>query len=420
MKLFTRYSRINIFVIIIIFIIASTALFFSIRYILLHQVDDDLRIEEKEIATYVDKYNRLPESISVKDQIIDIQAATAPTVRHFTTNRFIEPGDATPETFRQLVFGIRAGNNWYRITVSKSLEDSDALVHSILIISLITILTILVASFAINRFVLKRIWRPFYQSLDAVRQFKIGSGEELQLPPSSFEEFSFMNDTLLRLTQQAQLDYLSLKTFSENAAHEIQTPIAIIRSKLDLLIQDENLSEEQSQAAQSAYNAIQKLARLNHSLLLLAKIENRQYDEVEQVDLEARLREKLNDFQELWQAQQISVQPLLQPARISMNPELADILLNNLLSNATRHNYTGGYISIILNEKVLEISNTSHEGALDDRALFQRFYKPSQNAQHNGLGLSIIRQICDSSGFPIQYRFEEERHFFRVSFEEQN
>src|SRR5438270_6802034 len=185
------------------------------------------------------------------------------------------------------------------------MEDSDSLIRSILLITISTILTILVVSILINRFALKQIWKPFYQSLDAVRKFKVNKKEALRLQQSNIDEFEFMNQTLQRITAQAQLDYLSLKTFSENASHEIQTPIAIVRSKLDLLIQDEDLREEQSQALQSAYNAIERLTRLNQSLLLLAKIENHQFEEVSAIDLKKNLEEKLSQFQELWQSQQI-------------------------------------------------------------------------------------------------------------------
>lgn len=416
MKLFTRYSRINILVIIAIFLVSATALFFSINYVMLQQVDESLRIEEGEVMTYTRQYGHVPQSMTVKDQLTHIVPAPGPVVRRYTTTRFTEPGDVRPEDFRQLTFSLQTDGQWYRVTVSKSLEDMDMLTHSILIISIVTILILLTASFIINRLLLRRLWKDFYRSLEAVGDFKVGSGQPLQLPVSQIVEFSFMNANLERLTQQARADYHVLKTLSENASHELQTPIAIIRSKLDLLIQDEHLSEEQSQAVQSANNAVQRLVQLNQSLLLLARIGNHQYDDVSRVQLDAELSQKLTDFQELWQAQQIRVQPQLRPAAVRMNTELSHILLNNLLSNATRHNCAGGTITIVLDEQSLEVSNTSQVPALDDRVIFQRFYKGAQSTQNNGLGLSIVRQICEVSGFSIHYRFEAGRHCFRVSF----
>jgi signal transduction histidine kinase len=415
MKLFTKYSRINLVATITIFLVASTAFYFTLRLVFIHQIDEDLKIEQKEIETFVKEHNRLPESISVNDQLIHFEPWSANTQRQFTTKMMIEPGDHKKENFRHFVFGIQAANRWYRITVSKSLKETEKLTESILIIVFTTILVILLVSFIINRFVLKRIWRPFYRSLDRAKEFKVGGARPLQLGVSAINEFQLMNETLGRITSQAQLDYLSLKTFSENASHEIQTPLAVIRSKLDLMIQDEHLTEKQSGLLQAAYNAVQKLTKLNQSLLLLAKIENRQFHKTKSINLKNKIEEKISDFQELWMAQEFIIQTELKDVTISMNEELLEILLNNLLSNATKHNFRGGKINIVLNENYLAVANTSYIGPLDPDKLYQRFNKLSNQQESTGLGLSIIKQICRTSGLKINYQFTGDLHFFKVS-----
>ncbi len=415
MKLFTRYSRINVLATIAIFLVASVAFYFSLRYVFLKQIDEDLEIEENEITAYVQKHNRLPENFSVTDQIINFSQAGQNIKRQFTGVKMMDRKDRREEKYRQLLFGVKAGGQWYKTSVSKSLEGSDSLLRSILLISFSTILAILIVSFIINRVVLKKIWKPFYQSLHAVRNFRISKEQALLLPETNIDEFRFMNQTLEGITKTSQLEYLSLKTFSENASHEIQTPIAIIRTKLDLLIQDEQLTESQGKILQSTYNAIEKLSRLNQSLLLLAKIGNRQFEEVEVVDLKKMIGEKLLDFQEIWNSQSIDIQTSLEEASVKMNKELADILLNNLLSNATRYNCPGGSIIIRLNRQQLRITNTSREAALDTAKMFHRFYKPSLSSQHNGLGLSIIKQITDASGFLPSYAHENKEHTFTIA-----
>jgi signal transduction histidine kinase len=166
---------------------------------------------------------------------------------------------------------------------------------------------------------------------------------------------------------------------------------------------------------QSAYLAVEKLTRLNQSLLLLAKIENNQYAETVTVDLKQKIGEKTEAFHELWQSQDISVNTSLAGATVNMNKELADILLNNLLSNATRHNYSGGFIQIELRSDQLKITNSSRQSQLDQEHLFSRFYKQINSRQQNGLGLSIIKQICDASDFSINYTFAEGKHSFIIS-----
>ncbi len=413
MKLFTKYSRASLTANILIFLVASLAFYFALRFILIKQIDEDLEIEHDEIVDYVQKHDHLPESFSVSDQLISFTPI----------NQEIQPGfswidleqeNEVPEEFRRLLFEVKAGGIRYKAEVSKSFEGSNSLMRSILFITVSAILVILIVSLILNRYLLKNLWKPFYFTLDALRHFHIGKEDPIELPSSDIEEFQLMNEVLIETTQSSRFEYLSLKTFSENASHEIQTPIAVIRSKLDLLIQDEQLTESQGGLVQSAYNAIDKLSRLNKSLLLLAKIENNQFDNREKVSLYDKVKEKILDFQDLWQSRCISVDISLNDCIVQMNPELADILLNNLFSNATGHNYTGGNISVNLAPGSLTISNTSKEQILDHKKLFQRFYKSSFDNQHNGLGLSIIKQIADASGIRTDYKYLNQLHHFTL------
>jgi signal transduction histidine kinase len=251
--------------------------------------------------------------------------------------------------------------------------------------------------------------------LDVLKNFRVDKKQSLNFPLTQIDEFTLMNRTIQKTTNQAQQEYSLLKEFTENASHEMQTPLAIIRSKLDLLIQDENLSEDQSKTMQSAYSAIEKLSRLNQSLLLLAKIENNQFAETTNINLKQKLEEKLDAFHELWQNQGITVSSSLADATVSLNSELTDILLNNLLSNATRHNFSNGCIKIVLKEKTLEISNSSKEKELNSQQMFLRFFSQDKKSRYNGLGLSIIKQICDVSGFSIRYLFTANEHRFVLS-----
>ncbi len=412
MKLFTKYNRINLLTTIVIFLLSATAFYFAIRYILINQVDNDLRIEEREIETYLNEHGILPEPIPVKEQKISYALSDQEfKKRRFTTEQLAGEEDS----FRVLQFGITAKGNTYIATVAKSLKSTDDLTRSILLISLATILLILVTSLIINRVLLRKLWQPFYSSLDILKNFRVDKSQSLNFSSTPIDEFAFMNQTIQRTTNQAQQEYSLLKEFTENASHEMQTPLAIIRSKLDLLIQDENLSEEQSKTTQSAYGAIEKLSRLNQSLLLLAKIENNQYAETSSINLKDKITEKLAAFHELWQNQDISVTTSLEDSKLNLNTELADILLNNLFSNATRHNFSNGFIKVNLKEKELTISNSSNEKELNSKQMFLRFFSQDKKSRYNGLGLSIIKQICDVSGLSIRYFFSGNEHQFVLS-----
>lgn len=413
MKLFTRYNRINLVATVIIFLLAGLAFYFLLKYVLIDQVDEDLKIEQHEIQTYAGKYQQLPEIIPVRDQRTSYTAVGTNGGESQFTSMWLKDDEKQPELFRQLIFYIDVNKQWYKVTVRKSLKGTDNMIRSIVTITLVTILLILVVSFFINRLVLKKLWQPFYDSLAAMQQFELGRNKRPQFAATNIEEFRIMNETLSQATTKAHEDYRYLKEFTENASHELQTPLAIIRSKLDVLIQDEHLSEPQSRAVQGAYEAIQKLSRLNQGLLLLAKIENGQYTETAPVNVSEKINAKLEQFGELTASKGLHVSTTMdEKAVVEVNPELFDILVNNLLSNAIKYTTERGNINIIVEEGLLEISNTANSAALDESRLFRRFAKSGSAKEGIGLGLAIIRQAAEVSGFETRYVFEDQQHHF--------
>jgi signal transduction histidine kinase len=415
MKLFTRYFRINLLATVLIFLLASIAFYFLIWFVMIGQVDDDLKIEQREIESYVSKYQRAPEPIIVKDQRISYEPTELrEKTRHFSTIK--SPDETEPEDFRQISFALPVGNQWLLFKVSKSLEGTQHMNRSIIIISLLTIVLILLVSLLINRWLLHRLWKPFYNTLSGIKKYRLGEKKIPVFGESPVDEFNLLNATLDQFITGAEKEYTMLKEFTENASHELQTPLAIVRSKLDVMIQDEKLSETQSNAAQTAYEAIQKMAKLNQSLLLLSKIENRQFSETNSFDFKDLVKEKMIALQEIWQGRSLQITSSLESAPVVMNKELADILLNNLLNNAMRHTGAGTAIHLQLDINKFEISNTASNGPLDPEKLFKRFSKGGQSTDQHGLGLSIVQQIVEVSGKQISYHFSTGQHVFTLSF----
>jgi signal transduction histidine kinase len=413
MKLLERYNRVNLLSTITVFILAGIAFYFALHFTLIRQMDEDLRIEQREIINYVKQNDSIPHPVNVKDQQITYEQTTKPLKgkRH----KIIRvTGD--DEDYRELSFSILAGGKWYNVSVSKSLEATKIISHAVFLITFFTIFLIFIATFVINSTILKRLWQPFYHSLDILQHFQVGDQQALQFPETHIDEFSFMNDTLKRSTGKALQDYNALKVFTENASHELQTPLAIIRSKLEVIMQGDNLYEHQFLALQSATEAINRLSRMNQSLLLLTKIENEQFALKTEVDIDQLLSKKIAQFKELWDDRSLTFQTDISPVTLHANRELVEVLLNNLFSNATRHNYEKGEIYISLNEQRLLVSNTGNNTPLSKTHLFQRFYNPSNNSTSNGLGLAVIRQICEASGLSVQYDYIENKHQFIVIF----
>jgi signal transduction histidine kinase len=245
-----------------------------------------------------------------------------------------------------------------------------------------------------------------------VEKFRLGEKTIPHFENTPITEFNFLNATISQFIRDADREYFLLKEFTENASHELQTPLAVVRSTLDVMMQDEKLSESQSNSLQAAYSAIQKMSKLNQSLLLLNKIENKQYSNIASFDFKTLVQEKMSDWQELWQGRSLHISSSLESATVSMNEQLAEMMISNLFSNAARHTPDNGLIQITLTSNLFEISNTSADGALDTGKLFKRFSKAGQSTDHHGLGLSIVQQIADVSSMKISYRHEADKHIF--------
>lgn len=178
MKLFTQYLRVNLMVTLLIFVLASLAFYFLLWYVSIRQVDEDLKIEQREIQSYIKKYNRPPEPIDVKDQSVSFEVSPiTKAYRKFST--VPSPNKIQSEDFRQIIFTVLVNGKWYIFKVSKSLEAVENLNRSIILISLVTIITILLVSLLINRWQLRRLWKPFYTTLDNIDKFRLGEGNAL-------------------------------------------------------------------------------------------------------------------------------------------------------------------------------------------------------------------------------------------------
>ena len=418
MKLFSKYNRINVLSTVVIFLLGCVAFSVLLRFVMISQIDEDLKIKKNEIVTYASRNNHLPGIIEVHDQYISYYVIAPPmhAGNKIYTQEAFNSIEHKKELFRTIDFDIKVSNTWYIVSVSKSLEGTDELIQTIIGITVTLILLILITTFIINRIVLRRLWQPFYKTLQIIQRFNISEMQTLRFGNSKIDEFNYLNSILGDAITKAQRDYRILKEFTENASHELQTPIAVIQAKLDMLIQNENLSEADSRNIQSAYNALQGLSKLNQSLLLLSKIENHQFYEKANIDLCDLILAKQNQFGELWESRHLQVQADIKKATINVNQRLADILLNNLFSNSTRHNIINGSILLHLRPHHFQIANTGSTQPLDDHQIFNRFYKANSDSVEHGLGLSIVKQICDVSGYTCRYQFRHPNmHSFIIS-----
>lgn len=415
MKLISKYNRVSILATVAVLVAGSICYYFIVRYALIHQLDNALRVEEAEILDFVRTNNRLPAATNYKDQHTSFVATDQGFRRRFRNITVYDPREQDNDAFRQLVFPVTIDRQLYMASVTKSEHETESLVWLIVLITVGVIGLLLVILLFTSRFLFRNTWISFHNTLQAIRQFNLSSKKYAGAGPTDIDEFRDLDSAVQLMTGKIVKDYETLKTFADNASHEMHTPLAVINSKLDLLIQGQNLDEVQVKQLQDIYDGVRRLTKLNQSLLLLSKIENNQFTAVKPVDLKELIGEKLSQLEDITRSGQLEVKTEMKAVSVPMNEYLAEIMVNNLLSNAIRHNRIPGSISLLLRREGLVISNTGPALDFDSREIFERFRK-GDHSEGNGLGLAIVKQICDTYGFRVSYAFANDLHNFTVDF----
>jgi signal transduction histidine kinase len=306
----------------------------------------------------------------------------------------------------------------YTITTYISSKEYRHLLIKVSIAEAIVFIVLLVSIMIINRYESRRQWTPFYSTMNAVRGYDIRQNKSLPLDTSTgIEEFDRLNKTLLDLIDHVDQAYRNQKQFTENASHELQTPLAIIRSKVELLIEGPGLNEDSAQLLQEITEANERLSQMNKNLLLLTRIDNGQYPEVELVALSPVVERLSHFFREYYENEVASTTITISPdIHLTANPALIEILVNNLLRNAYIHNLPGGWVDIRLSDKELVIRNSGPVLEEDPDRLFDRFRKGRVDNRTTGLGLALVRQIAQLYHYDIRYTYQDGLHQLQVPF----
>jgi signal transduction histidine kinase len=414
MKLLDKYNRISLVTTILVIVVTGFVYYFTISYILTDQVDKDLVVEENEIFDYVKLNHKLPQVFKSEDLKIQFKGIGKDTVlREFMNTRFWDDKERDQEAARGLQSWVTVNGVNYSIHILESKVETEDLIRLIFFITLGIILLLIVVLVIINRVVIRNLWKPFYDMLRQIKLFNLTDQNSIAGLPTGIEEFNDMNTEISAMSARVRQDYQELKSFIENAAHELMTPIAVMNSKLDTLIQTSSLDERQGALIGDMYGTMAKLTRLNKAMLLLTKIENKLINEQESLDLKAAVETACSEFQDMIIDNELSLHTELSALTVVMSKALLDILLGNLLGNAIRHNHPGGLIVVKLTKQELTIQNSGRFEALDGNTIFQRFQK-SPESEGSGLGLTLARQICENYGFRLVYSYEGRLHNFTV------
>ena len=415
MKLLTRTTIYYLLFSIPLLMLSGWLLYYNIERSLRHELDEELQYSNE---LWVNHLNHLPadkDILQLNNPFIQIEKSnTFSGNTYFSDTLLYESSEQEKVPYRSLTVFIEHNKQYYKLSFQRSVIEQQYVFKNLIVLMSMVFGGLLLLFLLINLYINKRLWKPFNASLSKITSLNLQQLQQVHFDKVSIREFNALNSSLNAMTNKIQEDYLSMKTFTQNASHEIQTPLAIIQSKLELLLQDNALTEQQSTVITSAFEATQRLSKLNQALLLITKIENNQFAAMESVSIKTVVEKYQSFFAELLDQKKIELLITVQADwLLYIHPLLADMLISNLFSNAIRYNQQQGKIIITITGHGLEITNTSMLPAIGEAQLFQRFAK-HDTATGNGLGLAIVKEICDTNAIAIQYKYENNLHQFKL------
>ena len=391
-------------------ILSSIALYFYTKNLLQNEVEEELYSTEARVEAVLN----LNRQLFSLPPVIEVKSVQNLLPKVLKDTIIYDPSQDEMELFRELSTYKELNNEYYHITVRTLVVESEDILMAIVLSNITIFVIAFVFLFYFNTTRNLRLWKPFFDNLEQMKTFSLTTKDPITLSDSEVIEFSELKDQIMLFTNKVRDDYESLKQFTEDVSHEMQTPLAIIQAKIDNIINEHEINDKQFEQVTSIQKDIQRLKQLNKRITTLTKIDNNQFTNIETIDLTDLIDEKIESFKELQFVNLVhnSKKKLF----VSMDVYLADMLINNLLSNAIKHSKNKEEITLVTMDNRLVISNFGEEALVHPENLFLRFYRESRANQSTGLGLAIVKKICDLYGFKISYQFEVDHHVFSIDF----
>ena len=418
-KLLNKTLKTYLLYSVLILIISAPLFYYATKRLYTKEADDTLLLHKKEFLKYTAstlKYTDIPlwNKFNRNAKIDSVKQVTKDNI-FFSS--YYDTLDAEIEPYRELNFPISIQGKPYTYSERINLVETEDLLKNIAILFFAIISILLFGLFFITKKLSLNLWKPFYKTLQQIESFEIDKTKQPDFAETDVEEFNRLNTSIKKLIEKNTIIYKSQKEFIENAAHELQTPLAVFQAKIDTLIQRSDVTQEQSEILNSLNENVSRLNRLNKNLLLLSKMENDSYNERQTISLTNYIQKNLDFFTEQAKAKSLIIKMELQKDfEIKSNPVLAEVLISNLFLNAIKHNIEGGQIRISIQENKLVFSNSGQHSPLNTDKLFKRFSKSNPSEQGTGLGLSIVKKIADINNWTVAYNYENNLHSFSILF----
>jgi two-component system, OmpR family, sensor histidine kinase ArlS len=418
-KLLHKTSRTYLIFAVLILIVSAPLFYFLSEKLYIDDADEALILRKNEFLQFsvsklkvsdIPVWNKFNRDIKIKE--------AQPLKKDIIFYSFYyDTLNAENEPYRELNLPISIEGKPYTYSARINLVETDDLMKSIALLFFIIISLLLIGLLLINKKLSLNLWNPFYETLQQIEQFEIDKSNQPKFAETNIEEFNRLNQSIEKLIERNTSIYHNQREFIENAAHELQTPLAVFQAKIDTLIQSADFTQEQYKMLSSLNDSVSRLTRLNKNLLLLSKIESDNYNEKQTINLKEAIEKHFDFFTEQAKAKNLIIKTEMnEDVAVKSNPVLAEILISNLFLNAIRHNVSDGQVLVTLSNHSLTFSNTGQSQTLVADKLFNRFSKSNPSEQGNGLGLAIIKKIADLNNWKISYSFANNFHSFSVAF----
>jgi signal transduction histidine kinase len=419
MKLQTRSNIYYAIYSILIFSFAGLLLYALIRKIYYRQVDESINTERMIIEEEIERLDTVPDFTSLFGHRIEVSLYLKPVtrkLRYSDTTLYNRNKDAYLSYRHQLYRNNRRNGLGYSISIMKPMDELNKLSKLIYGLILVSFLLLQIVLISMNYLVNRRLWKPFFNTLSKLKEYNIETPSSLDLPNTRVAEFRQLNGILTSLSHKLKRDFFRMKEFTENLSHEINTMLAVIISKIELLLQNEDLAPEQIEHCKTIYQVSGNLSRLNNALQILAKIDNQYYISKEEVDITEIIHSQFAAFQDFIEEKNFEVSVNTNSKILLMNRSLADILVSNILSNAIKHNTQPGFIRLNMSDESLIIKNSTILSSVTSKGQFNRYKNRYIPDKSMGLGLAIIKRICRLNNFSLTRMHQAGIHILTIRF----
>ena len=410
MKLITKSSLTFISASVLFFLVGSIIMYFSVRTIISSNLNDTLLEKKINLEKQIDPDN--VERFYSND--VFVSKTNSEITSSFSDTVLIENGKYI--LYRQLHFHYVVANQNYRIKILQSQTKTDLLITKIVIMNVGLAFVFFLILFFVNRHSVKNTLKVFYNTIQKLEEFDWNNNEKLHLDSAQLFEIKKMNTVIQKMADTIRKDFELQKEYTENVSHELQTPLAIISTKIDEMMQSDNLTKHQMEQLALLMETTNRLSKINQALIFLTKIDNRFYTEGSTFSLNQLMKDQLELFSDSVEDNNIKMKlNLLDTTHIYMDKYLAETMIDNLIRNAILHNNNTKEISISIENNCFTISNSGEKLPFPPEKIFDRFSKSATNKKSLGIGLSVVKSICELYNFELSYS-QENFHTFIIKF----